>query len=149
MEEPPTEDGTAKKKPKQFWELDYKKAFTGLRENVMNRRQFYLLMGVRFGYIIAAYTLPAYYKAFGLALHCEWSFTRACRSNLNPSFADDDAFITTWVTTLSGISQLVSRFMLGSFLDIVPFRLLVGLTEWDTYDSCGGVRVGVERKRIH
>ena len=73
MEEPPTDDGTAKKKPKQFWELDYKKAFAGLRDNVLNRRQFYLLMGVRFGYIIAAYTLPAYYKAFGLALHCEWS----------------------------------------------------------------------------
>ena len=70
MSEPPLEPGITKKKPKQFWELDYKKAFTGLRENVMNRRQFYLLMGVRFGYIIAAYTLPAYYKAFGLALHC-------------------------------------------------------------------------------
>ena len=67
----PTEDVAMKKKPKQFWELDYKKAFAGLKENVLNRRQFYLIMGVRFGYIIAAYTLPAYYKAFGLALHCE------------------------------------------------------------------------------
>ena len=67
----PTEDEATKKKPKQFWELDYKKAFAGLKENVFNRRQFYLIMGVRFGYIIAAYTLPAYYKAFGLALGCK------------------------------------------------------------------------------
>ena len=68
----PTDDVVTKKKLKQFWELDYKKAFTGLKENVLNRRQFYLIIGVRFGYIIVAYTLPAYYKAFGLALHCEW-----------------------------------------------------------------------------
>ena len=47
--------------------------------------------------------------------------------NLHIWFADDDAFITTWVTTLSGISQLMSRFILASFLDITPFRLLVGL----------------------
>ena len=43
-----------------------------LKENVLNRRQFYLLLGVRFGYIIAAYTIPSYYKAYGLALNCEW-----------------------------------------------------------------------------
>lgn len=78
--EPPLEEGTTKKKPKQFWELNYKKALAGLRDNVLNRRQFYLLMGVRFGYIIAAYTLPAYYKTFGLAIgcECEWSFIHDC-----------------------------------------------------------------------
>ena len=74
--EPPEVDGAQKKKkkPKQFWELNYKKAFVALKENVLNRRQFYLLLGVRFGYIIAAYTIPSYYKAYGLALHCEWLF---------------------------------------------------------------------------
>ena len=67
----PTEDVATKKKLKQFWELDCKKAFKGLKENVLNRRQFYLIIGIRFGYIIVANTLPTYYKAFGLALHCE------------------------------------------------------------------------------
>ena len=33
----PTEDVAMKKKPKQFWELDYKKAFAGLKEKVLNR----------------------------------------------------------------------------------------------------------------
>ena len=59
------------KKPKKFWEIDYKKASDGILKNVINRRQFYQLMAVRFGFTICIYTVPAYYKAFGLALDCE------------------------------------------------------------------------------
>ena len=41
--------------------------------------------------------------------------------------ADDDAFITLWVSTLSGISQMTSRFVYGTLLDVLPFSLLVGV----------------------
>ena len=41
-------------------------------KNVFNRRQFYHLMAIRFGFTICIYTVPAYYKAFGLALDCEF-----------------------------------------------------------------------------
>ena len=43
------------------------------------------------------------------------------------AIVDDDAFITLWVSTLSGISQMTSRFMYGTLLDVVPFSLLVGV----------------------
>ena len=74
VSEPPKgedNDLSSLKKPKKFWEINYKKASDGILNNVLNRRQFYQLMAVRFGFTICIYTVPAYYKAFGLALDCE------------------------------------------------------------------------------
>ena len=51
--------------------MDFKKASDGMLKNVLNRRQFYQMMAVRFGFTICIYTVPAYYKAFGLALNCK------------------------------------------------------------------------------
>ncbi len=39
---------------------------------------------------------------------------------------DDDAFITNYVGTLSGISQMFSRFLYGFLLDRVPVQWLIG-----------------------
>ena len=57
VSEPPKgeniDQGSNKKpKAKQFWEIDYKKATDGILKNVLNRRQFYQLMAVRFGFTI-------------------------------------------------------------------------------------------------
>ena len=97
-------------------------------------------MAVRFGFTICIYTVPAYYKAFGLALDCEclkkMGLIQCPESevkcevtvlNNQTSLADDDAFITLWVSTLSGLSQMTSRFVYGTLLDVVPFSLLVGV----------------------
>ncbi len=39
---------------------------------------------------------------------------------------DDDAFITNYVGSLSGVSQMVSRFVYGLLFDFAPFKPLVG-----------------------
>ncbi len=41
-------------------------------------------------------------------------------------YIDDDAFITNYVSTISGVSQMTSRFLYGSLLDYIPFRILLG-----------------------
>ena len=118
-----------KKKPKQFWEINYRKATDEILKHVLKRKQFYLLMGVRFGFTIVVYVVPPYYKAFGLALDCRYCNISVYRDTLNQMLfiADDDAFITLWVSTLSGLTQMTSRFVYGSLLDFVPFSLLVGV----------------------
>lgn len=44
----------------------FQKAFRSFRSNVMVRREFYLLIAIRFGITLVTYTVPAVYKAFGL-----------------------------------------------------------------------------------
>ena len=56
----------------------------------------------------------------------KWHFEVTVLNN-QTSLADDDAYITLWVSTLSGLSQMTSRFVYGTLLDVVPFSLLVGV----------------------
>ena len=69
--------------PKKFWEINYRKASYGILKHVLKRKQFYLLMGVRFGFTIVIYVVPPYYKAFGLALGCRYYNKSVFRVLLN------------------------------------------------------------------
>lgn len=72
----------------------------------MKSREFYIIFVDRFAITLVTYTVPAYYKAFGLAVGYE------------------DAFISNWVGTISGVWQLTSRIFYGVMVDIFPFKVV-------------------------
>ncbi len=116
------------KNAKSLTKVNYSKAFANFRRHVLTSPAFYLMLVFRLTYTFVIFTVPNYYKAFGLALGCKLIqvFLRALIKSCLGSLVDD-AFITNYVGTLSGISQMTSRFIYGSLLDIVPFSLLVGV----------------------
>jgi sorbitol-specific phosphotransferase system component IIC len=70
MSEAPKEEEEAQK-IKKLSEKNYSKALSNFARNVLVRPEFYMLAGIRVGFTLVTYTVPAYYKAFGLALGCK------------------------------------------------------------------------------
>ena len=66
----PSENDEKSQKQKKPSEVNVSKAFHNFRRLIMGRREFYLLIGIRFGFSLVTNTVPSYYKAFGLALGC-------------------------------------------------------------------------------